>query len=135
MANKFHLDIYTPVGKYFSGDVEYLEVRNSDSVLGIMAGHIPLISTLITYPIKIRFKGRTRVYASTGGLLRIDNKHDVTLMLNTIERGDEIDLDRARRAKERAEKRIEENLGDQERAKAAVERAENRIKAAEEDKK
>lgn len=135
MANKFHLDIFTPKGKYFSNDVEFLEVRNDDSVLGILAHHTPLISTIKLGVIKIRFNGKTRYYATTGGLLNVKKDNTVSLMLNTIERGDEIDVERAKRSIKRAEKHLQEEGSDKARAEASLERANNRLLAAEEDKK
>lgn len=135
MGKKFQLDIFTPKGKYFSEEVDYLEVRNADSVLGILANHTPLISTIKLGPIKIKFNGKTRIYATTGGLLNIKKDHTVSLMLNTIERGDEIDIERAKRSKARAEKHLQEADADKARASASLERANNRIAVAEEDKK
>lgn len=42
----FNLTIVTPFGIYFKGDVSFLEVRNEDSVLGILPKHTPIISTV-----------------------------------------------------------------------------------------
>lgn len=133
--NKFHLDIYTPTGKYLSEEVVYLEVRNSDSVLGILPFHTPLITTIILCPLRIRFGGRTRVYATTGGIMNIKSGNTVSLMLSTIERSDEIDIERAKRSKDRAERYLNDDSYDQQRAKASLDRANNRIAVAKEDDK
>jgi len=126
-----HLSIFTPYGNYLVEEVDYLEVRNSNSVLGILPNHTPLISTVNLGMVKIKSKGKTRKYATTGGIINIKKGSEVVLMLNTIERSDEIDIERARKALERGEHRIKTNDGDMARAQAAIERATNRLKIAE----
>ena len=127
----FHLEILTPYGHYFNGEVEYLEVRNNDAVLGILKNHTPIISTIKLGRIRIKIKGKFKVYATTGGILNVKEDGTVTLMLNTIEKSDEIDLSRAKASLARARDRIEHNDGDIARARAAEQRAINRIEIAE----
>ena len=130
--SSFHLEILTPFGHYFNGDVEYLEFRNPDGVLGILPRHTPLITPVVLCEIILKIKGKRHAYASTGGLFNMKKDGTASLMLQTIERSDEIDVPRAKRAKERAEARLashKENINI-ERAKEAIRRAENRINVA-----
>ena len=130
--SQFHLEILTPYGHYFNGDVEYLEVRNPDGVLGILSHHTPIVTPIVLGKIVVKIKGNRHSYATTGGLLNMKKDNTCSLMLQTIERSDEIDVDRAKKSKERAERRIKEakeNLN-LKRAQDAIKRAENRINVA-----
>lgn len=124
----FRLIILTPYGKYLDTDVSFLEVRNDKYSMGITKGHAPLVSTVGIEPVKIRIRGQEFLYACGGGIINVD-KEKVTLVLNSIERSDEIDLERALSAKKRAEERLKNH--DEEidiaRAEASLARALTRI--------
>ena len=130
--SSFHLEILTPFGHYFNGDVDYLEIRNPDGVLGILPHHTPLITTVVLSKIVVKIKGNRHSYATTGGLFNMKADNTASLMLQTIERSDEIDVERAKKAKERAEARIKANKANLnlKRAEDAIKRAENRINVA-----
>ena len=124
-----HLDILTPYRKYLSQDVTFLRVYNEDAVLGILPGHAPIITTIKISEMMFKDeRGEEHVFAVGGGLLSIKN-NVATLMVNTIESQDEIDLPRAEAAKARALRRLEEKLDnlDVERAQLALLRATVRI--------
>ena len=127
--SSFKLQILTPFGQYFNGEVEYLSLSNSAGVLGILPHHIPLVTDVVLGKVIVVIKGNRHTYATTGGVLNIE-KEKVTLMLNTIERSDEIDVDRAKKSKERAEKRIESGEGNLKRAQDSLKRANNRLDVA-----
>ena len=125
----FHLDILTPYKKYLSRDIAYLRVHNDDAVLGILPHHAPLITTLTISEMMIKDPdGKETLFAIGGGLLSVKD-NVATLMVNSIESRDEIDLPRAERAKARAMARLEEKLEnlDVERAELALLRATVRI--------
>ena len=128
MDKVFHIDIYTPTGKYLSTDAEFLRVASSLSVLGILPNHAPLITTLVICKMTIRRDGKDENYAISGGVMNIKKDHSVVLMLDAVESAEEIDLERALEAKRRAEERLHNNEEiDVTRAKAALSRALNRI--------
>lgn len=128
--NKFiHLDIYTPTGKYLSSDVDFLKVTSSVAVLGILPGHAPLVTTLEICKLTLRINNVDNYYAIGGGVLNIKKDRSAVMLLNSIERSDEIDFNRASEAKSRAEERLNarsEEL-DVTRAQAALSRALNRL--------
>ena len=132
----FLLSILTPYGHYFEGNVEFLEVHSEKYSLGILPNHAPLISTLIISKMIIRMNGKDFVYANGGGVIYVD-KDKVTLILDSVERADEIDLTRAEESKRRAEERLKDldkqNAIDINRAKLALARALNRINIASKD--
>ena len=133
MANDtFRLIIYTPYGAYLDQQATFLEVHSDDFNLGILPHHAPLISTVAISEMVVRnVRGNEEEYAVGGGVIRVEN-NVVTLLLNSIERQDEINLLRAEESKKRAENRLEESANDDaidvSRAKAALLRAANRIK-------
>ena len=128
--NTFHLVILTPYGRYYEGDIEFLEVHSEKYNLGILPGHAPLVSTLTISKMVIKAMGGTTIYAIGGGVINIE-KEKVTLILNSIEREDEIDVARAEEAKKRAEDRLnrinKNDTIDVNRAKLALMRATNRL--------
>lgn len=124
-----NLIILTPYGKYFEGEVLSLHVHSEDYFLGIYPNHEPLISTISVSPMEINFNGNKYYYAVGGGIINIE-KDKTTLILDSIERTDEIDINRALEAKKRAEARLEDKSNqniDFKRAKEALARAINRI--------
>ena len=123
----FLLEIYTPYGKYLDAFVEEIVVPTEEYVLGILANHSPLVAKVRTGKLEIKRDGDKAIYAITEGLINV-KKDGVTILVNTIERKDEIDIDRAKEAKRRAEERLKEPLNiDVERAQKALIRANNRI--------
>ena len=129
----FLLEIFTPFGKYFDRYVEELVIQTDDYVLGILPNHTPLVSKVKISKMYIIQNGDKKCYAIGEGLLNI-TKDGVTLLLESIESKDDIDIDRAKDAKKRAEQRLATLMNiDVERAQRALNRANNRISVYEND--
>jgi len=129
----FLLEIFTPFGKYFDRYVEELVIQTDDYVLGILPNHTPLVSKVKVSKMYIIQNGDKKCYAIGEGLLNI-TKDGVTLLLESIESKDDIDIDRAKDAKKRAEQRLATLVNiDVERAQKALNRANNRISVYEND--
>lgn len=129
----FLLEIFTPFGKYFDRYVEELVIQTDDYVLGILPNHTPLVSKVKVSKMYIIQNGDKKCYAIGEGLLNI-SKDGVTLLLESIESKDDIDIDRAKDAKKRAEQRLATLVNiDVERAQRALNRANNRISVYEND--
>lgn len=129
MQETFHLVVLTPYGRYLEGDATFLNVRSDKYNLGIYPGHAPLISTVSICKMIIRFGNTEYSYAIGGGIINIE-KEKITLILDSVERSDEIDINRAEEAKKRAEDRLKSQNSDQvdvSRAKLALLRALNRL--------
>ena len=123
----FLLEIYTPYGKYFDRYVEEVIVPTEEYVLGILPGHAPLIAKIRLGKLEIIREGEKTIYAHAEGLINV-KKDCVTILVDSIERKDEIDIGRAKEAKKRAEERLQQPLNiDVERATKALIRANNRI--------
>lgn len=129
MAEKFKLTIVTPDREFFNEDVEMVEFNTTEGEIGIYKGHIPL--TVIVKPgILTITQGETvRNAALHAGFVQI-LPEEVTILAEIIEWPGEIDEERAKAARERAENRIN-GSGDIDvvRAEAALMRAIARINA------
>ena len=133
MDKKFQVSILTPYGKYLITEADFLSVLTGSGVVGILPNHAPLITTVEISKLVITNGNDKKEYAVSGGLLHIKKGTEVVLMLKSIERSDEIDIERARRAQERANNRLNNVSPDIDvlRAKAALARALNRISISE----
>jgi F-type H+-transporting ATPase subunit epsilon len=128
----FPLLIITPQRKVYDGPVTLLNVVTTGGQLGILAKHTPLISIIQTGPLHLIVDDQTIYYAASGGVLSVQRERTV-LLLDAIEKAEEIDVSRAKEAMKRAEERLKEKLDklDETRAKASLARALNRIQVAE----
>lgn len=132
MAN-YHLRIVTPDRLVFDGMAEKLIVRTLEGDVCILANHINYLAPLGIGEAKVVAEGaQPRSAALNGGMLSVvDN--DVNVIATTFEWADEIDVNRAERAKEQAEQRLHQ-LQEQDKqfriAEAKLKRAIARIQAS-----
>lgn len=128
----YHLSVVTPDGVAFDGEAESLRVRASDGDVEILASHVDYVATLGCGKARITAGGVSRIAACCGGFLSVCSG-EVKLIATTFEFGDDIDLERAKKAKERAEAAIAASGDDKtiELAKAKLRRALIRIGAKE----
>ena len=129
MNKKFHLDIITPNGTFSIGKVDYLRAPSIDGLFGVLANHIPSIIAIGSGEIKINIEGKDKFYATSGGYADI-NKESVSLVLETAENANSIDIKRSEEAIKRATKYLDNSSKDLNRAKRAIERAKVRISVA-----
>ena len=102
----FHLKISTPDGLQFDGEVERLRVRMIDGDVCLLAKHIDYVSAVGMGEAALTLAdGSTRRAACIGGMLSMI-KNEASLIATTFEWAENIDLDRAERAKAAAEARI-----------------------------
>lgn len=127
----FHLQIVTPDGGFYDGDAEKLIVRALGGDVCILPRHAPYVTALGTGQATVVIDGQRRNAACAGGMLAV-TKDDVRLVATTFEWAEDIDKNRAQRAKEEAERRIQNarDAAELEMAKAKLSRALARIKAA-----
>ena len=128
MANKFHFEMITPDGKKIEDDIEILNVVTSSGALGVMAHHIPLIAIVEISHLNYKKDGKSYDFAIAGGVLNV-KKEGVTLLADGFETKEELDVERATRAKERAEERLSSKHAniDYKRAEIALKKAINRL--------
>ncbi len=133
-SNSFKLDVVTPDRPVVSDEVTELVAPGSEGYFGVLPDHTPFITTLgigeLTY-----WRGKDeRHLAVTWGYAEV-RADRVVILAETAERAEEIDVERAERARRRAEERLEAWFGGKEgidftRAEAALYRALNRMEVA-----
>ena len=125
----FHLQIVTPDGAVFDGDAERLKVRTIDGDVAILPHHIPYVTVLGTGEADVVVDGVVRRAAASGGMLSVTGG-DVRIVATTFEWAEDIDEQRAKLAKEKAEEMIRnaKDAQELERAKAKLLRALTRLK-------
>ncbi|HYM76470.1 MAG TPA: F0F1 ATP synthase subunit epsilon [Candidatus Dormibacteraeota bacterium] len=133
MADTFQLEIVTPEKKVVDTAAEEIQIPGKNGYLGILPGHAPLITELSVGEITFRESSSSndqRLAVAWGFAEILPNK--VTILAETAERPSEIDIERARKAKERAEQRLAsgDTTVDVDRALDALQRAQSRIDVA-----
>lgn len=104
--SSFHLQIVTPDGEFFDGPAERVKVRTINGDVAILDRHIPYVTALGTGEAAVTVDGVVRKAAASGGMLSV-TPEIVRVVATTFEWAEDIDLERARRAKEKAEARIQ----------------------------
>lgn len=130
MADTFYLEILTPDRKFFWGDVESIIVKTPTGEMGILKDHMPLVVLIDTGAIQIKKDGEWFEAVLSQGFMEV-KQNKVVILIDTAEWPDEIDMNRAKAAKERAEERILRKASHTEyiQSKAALERAMARLAA------
>lgn len=134
MADRIQLEVVTPTGPVVSQEVDIVTAPGVDGEFGVLANHAPFLSTIKIGSLTFKQGNTTEVFMVSGGFCEVSN-NKITFLVEAAERGRDIDVDRALRAKERAEKRLaaaqrkEENIS-QVRAEAALQRSLARLKAS-----
>lgn len=126
----FKLSVLTQEKVHLQADAVHLEAPGGLGYLGVLANHAPLLTTLKPGKLVVSLRdGKDEVFAVSGGLLKVSDNEAVVLA-EAVERPEDIDVDRAIQAKERAEERLRARKVelDMERAATALQRALNRIR-------
>lgn len=106
MASKFKLNILTPDKNFYSGDIIELSTVTVNGSIGILADHSPFVGLLQPAITKIKLEdGSVKTAFTSTGILKVE-KTGVEMIVDASEWPDDIDVNRAEEAKERAEKRI-----------------------------
>ncbi|MEC0230819.1 F0F1 ATP synthase subunit epsilon [Paenibacillus alba] len=126
----FLLEIVTPERKVYAEQANMVSVKGVEGELGILPNHIPLVTPLKIASITVKKQGsKDEIIAVNGGFMEV-RKDKVVILAESAELPEQIDIDRAKAAKERAEKRLAETKQDNvdfKRAESALQRAVNRI--------
>ncbi|MEH6943412.1 F0F1 ATP synthase subunit epsilon [Bacillus sp. JJ722] len=122
------VNVVTPNGPVYSGEVEMVSTKAQSGELGILPGHIPMVAPLRIGAVRLKKDGKTEFVAVSGGFLEV-RPDKITILAQTAELADHIDLARAISARDRAERRVQDKQDnvDSKRAELALKRAINRI--------
>ena len=123
-----HVEIVTPDGPILTDDYEMVSVTATSGELGILPNHIPLVAPLAISVVRLKNGNDTKHVAVTGGFVEMSH-NELTILATAAETEEDIDVRRAQRAKERAEKRLQsqQDTVDFHRAELALKRALNRL--------
>lgn len=122
------VNVVTPDGPVYDADVEMVSVKAQSGELGILPGHIPMVAPLEIGVVRLKQGNSTEFVAVSGGFIEV-RPDTVTILAQTAETAESIDVSRAQEAKKRAEERLNHKTDeiDFKRAELALRRAINRL--------
>ena len=129
---EFHLEILTPDGLAYEGMVESLLVHAIDGDVEFLAGHVDYITTLGIGRARVKIAGKDRFASVSGGFVTVTSG-EVKLIATTFEFAENIDIERAKIAKEKAKEALASSKDNKsiEIARLKLQRAISRINVAE----
>lgn len=107
MASLYELEVITPDREFYKDQVEMVIVRSTEGDMGIMKGHLDYVVPLDIGVLKIKKEGIFKEAALSGGFVKI-GKEKVTILTDAAEWPHEIDVKRAQRAKDEAQRETKE---------------------------
>ena len=132
MARPYPLEIVTLKRKVFTDSVECVTAPGGLGYLGILAGHAPLLTNVEIGIISIKLPDKTELNMAVGEGFLVVTPKGATLLVDTAEKKEEIDVERARASMARARERLATRQADIDaaRAEASLKRAVTRLKLA-----
>ncbi len=124
--NTMMVKIIAPDRTFYEGEVSFIEFNTTEGILGIYPKHIPTTVVIAPGILKIVEKDGEKTAALHSGFAEILGDK-ITILAECVEWPDEIDLNRAKEAKIRAERRISDDTQDLNRAELALKRSIIRI--------
>lgn len=130
MAATFYLEMISPRDIFFSGNAEQIVLPAIDGYHGILAEHEPMVTAITAGEVRFLTGGQWREVVVSDGFVEIMPER-VILLAATIERPEDIDVNRALAAKTRAEERLRQQQSQKEyyQTQAALTRALARLQA------
>jgi F-type H+-transporting ATPase subunit epsilon len=118
MTKTIRCDIVSAHAAIFSGDVAMVFATGIDGELGISPRHAPLITQLKPGPVRVQdAAGEEQFYFVSGGIIEVQ-PHVVTVLADTVTRGEDLDQAAAEAAKAEAERELADRTGEMEIAEA-----------------
>src|SRR2546430_2095922 len=129
----FPFEILTLQKLFLREEVRFVIAPGQEGVFEVLANHAPFVFALKPGALRMRTPDGQDQYVAVGTGFLVVQKDRTTVLTRSAERPEEIDVERARRAKERAEQRLEQKPSDMDmaRAKASLQRSVARLKVAE----
>lgn len=130
MANTMKLQIITPTKTILDEEVESVILFTTEGEMGVLYDHEPVVTLLGYKDVTYTQEGKKKRATTLGGFAEV-TKDKIVILTDASELAEDIDLERARKAKERAEKRMGDKNMDHLRAELALKKAIARIHLAE----
>jgi len=115
-------DIITQERTVYSGQADYVSLPGTEGVMGILPNHTALLTALAFGEVMVRRNGDEEYFAIGGGFAEV-RPDQVVVLADSAERADEINIERAQRARERAEQAMKEGVPVDSTAYAQIEAA------------
>lgn len=134
MAQQIRLEVVTPTGAVVNDEVDIVNAPGYGGDFGVLANHAPFLSTVKIGLLSYQKGNQRENLMISGGFCEVSN-NKITFLVESAEYGKQIDVDRAMKAKERAEKRLAQasqqtDSLNRARAEAALQRALARLRAS-----
>jgi F-type H+-transporting ATPase subunit epsilon len=134
MGQQIRLEVVTPGGSKVNEDVDIVNAPGYGGDFGVLANHAPFLSTIKIGTLTYENGKKRESLMVSGGFCEVSN-NKITFLVESAEVGSEIDVERAMRAKDRAEKRLAQAAQqtdnfNRRRAEIALQRALARLKVA-----
>lgn len=132
MLDELILEVVTPEKIVFSGKVDEVTIPGTEGEFGVLRGHEPFLTSVDIGQLYFLVGGKKTNYAVNTGYAEVTGSK-VTVLIETAERADAIDKDRASKAKEKAAAsltQLTKEHDDYEKMRLALARAINRISVA-----
>lgn len=128
----FPFEVLTLQKLFLREEIRFVIAPGQEGVFEILAHHAPFVFALKPGPLRMRLPDGQDQYVAVGSGFLVVQKERTTVLTRSAECPEEIDVERARRAKERAEQRLQQKSADFEtaRAQASLQRALARLKVA-----
>ena len=132
------LEIVSPDRMVYAADIDMLIARSTGGEIGILPKHIPLVTGLQPHAMKIHVDAKEQLIAVAGGFMEV-TPDKITVLATAAEEPIDIDINRAQRAYERAQERLQRlredpdaqaSIIDEQRAVLALKRAAARLQVA-----
>ena len=131
---KLHLEVVTPAKITVSQDVDMVVAPGSLGEFGVLEGHVPFLSGIVPGELRYTVDDEVEHLAVASGFAEVSNDN-ISILVDAAEKVRDIDIDRAKKAMQRASERLEKDRGtediDSVRAEAALKRAMVRIRVVE----
>jgi F-type H+-transporting ATPase subunit epsilon len=131
MNQNFKLEVITPYRVFFSGSAEMVIVHTDDGEIGILAGHEPIVASVVIGSGRILIDGVWRDAALSEGFLEVEGNR-VSVLVGAAEWAEEIDVPRAEESLKRATERLQDTTVPWAvtRVEKSLARAKTRLKVA-----
>lgn len=109
MDKTIKFKIVTPEKTVYEDEIDQVTLPTKEGEITVLPNHIPLISVLVSGELVAKKGGEEIAMAVSGGMVEV-RKNEITILADTAERAEEIDITRAEEARQRAEKLKEERI-------------------------
>ena len=131
---KLHLEVVTPAKITVSQDVDMVVAPGSLGEFGVLEGHVPFLSGIVPGELRYTVDDEVEHLVVSSGFAEVSNDN-ISILVDAAEKVRDIDIDRAKKAMQRASERLEKHRGtediDSVRAEGALKRAMVRIRVVE----